>query len=201
MKPAWEKLEAEFKDSKTALVANVDCTVEEDLCQKIGVEGYPTIKHGDPKALKDYEGGREYDELLKFAQENLGPTCGPKNLDLCDEKQKKEITEVQAMKDDDLKAKIKEKEDAISAAEKEFEKEVSALQAKYDEMSKTKEEKVNALKNSGLSTLKMVWNDRYPAPPPPPPSPEGEDGEGEGEGEGDEPPPEEEEGDKKKEEL
>jgi len=110
LKPAWEKLEAEFKDSKTALVANVDCTVEEDLCQKIGVEGYPTIKHGDPKALKDYEGGREYDELLKFAQENLGPTCGPKNLDLCDEKQKKEIGEVQAMKDDDLKAKIKEKE-------------------------------------------------------------------------------------------
>jgi len=170
----------------------------------MGVEGYPTIKHGDPKALKDYEGGREYEDLLKFAQENLGPTCGPKNLDLCDEKQKKEITEVQAMKDDDLKAKIKEKDDAIAATEKAFEKEVAALQSKYDEMVKQKDEKVNSIKNSGLSTLKMIWNDRYPAPPPPPPS------EDDGEGEGEEPPAEEEgaegaegaEGeDKKKEDL
>jgi len=156
-----------------------------------GCRGIPDHQARRCQGAQGLRGGREYDELLKFAQENLGPTCGPKNLDLCDEKQKKEIAEVQAMKDDDLKAKIKEKEDAISAAEKEFEKEVAALQAKYDEMSKAKEEKVNGLKNSGLSTLKMVWNDRHPAPPPPPPAPE-EDGEGEGEGEGDEPPPEEE---------
>lgn len=208
MKPSWDRLMEEFKDSKTALVADVDCTVEEDLCQQKGVEGYPTIKHGDPKALKDYDGGREYDDLLKFAQTNLGPTCGPKHMDLCDEKTKKEITDVQAMKDDDLKAKIKEKEDAIAKIEKDFETEVNALQTKYDELSKAKEAKSAEVKNSGLSTLKMVWEDRHPAPPPPPPTEDKEEEGGEDPPEGEDMPDEDKEkgeeekdGEKKKEDL
>ena len=45
MKPAWDQLMEEFKDSKTAVVADVDCTVEEELCSTHGVQGYPTIKY------------------------------------------------------------------------------------------------------------------------------------------------------------
>jgi protein disulfide-isomerase A6 len=173
----------EFKDSKTALVADVDCTVEEDLCGKHGVEGYPTIKHGDPAALQDYQGGREYDDLLTFAKENLGPTCGPKNLDLCDEAQKKEIEEAQALSDADLQAKIKEKEDAIAAEEKSFTEEVDKLQAKYEELSKAKDAKVAEIKKSGLSTLTTVCKDRPTCTPPaPPPSEEEEPEESEGDG-------------------
>ena len=41
MKPAWDRLMDEFKDSKTALVADVDCTVEEELCREQGVEVPP----------------------------------------------------------------------------------------------------------------------------------------------------------------
>lgn len=173
----------EFKDSKTALVADVDCTVEEDLCGKHGVEGYPTIKHGDPAALQDYQGVREYDDLLTFAKENLGPTCGPKNLDLCDEAQKKEIEEAQALSDADLQAKIKEKEDAIAAEEKSFTEEVDKLQAKYEELSKAKDAKVAEIKKSGLSTLTTVCKDRPTCTPPaPPPSEEEEPEESEGDG-------------------
>merc|ERR1711904_101349 len=104
----------EFKDSKSGLVADVDCTVEEDLCSKHGVEGYPTIKYGTVGNLQDYNGEREYDDLLKFAKENLGPTCGPKNLDLCDADQKKSIEEATAMSDADLDSKIKDEEKKIS---------------------------------------------------------------------------------------
>jgi len=183
MKPSWDRLMEEFKDSKTALVADVDCTVEEDLCGKHGVEGYPTIKHGDPAALQDYQGGREYDDLLTFAKENLGPTCGPKNLDLCDEAQKKEIEEAQALSDADLQAKIKEKEDAIAAEEKSFTEEVDKLQAKYEELSKAKDAKVAEIKKSGLSTLTTVCKDRPTCTPPaPPPSEEEEPEESEGDG-------------------
>jgi len=65
-------------------VADVDCTTEgKELCTKFGVSGYPTIKYGDPAELKDYQGGRSYADLKKFADENLGPSCGPANLDLC----------------------------------------------------------------------------------------------------------------------
>lgn len=79
----------EFKDSTTSLVADVDCTTEgKDLCEKHGVKGYPTIKYGDVSDLQDYNGGRSFEDLKKFAEENLGPSCGPANLDLCDEDKK-----------------------------------------------------------------------------------------------------------------
>merc|ERR1719272_2646994 len=92
MKPDWDKLIDQFKDSKTALVADVDCTADgKSLCEKNGVSGYPTIKHGEPGNLQDYQGGRDLDALKKFAEENLGPTCGPANLDLCDADGKAQI--------------------------------------------------------------------------------------------------------------
>merc|ERR1712137_1298533 len=107
MKPAWDKLMGEFKGSSTSLVADVDCTESgKDLCEKHGVEGFPTIKYGDPNDLKAYEGGRGFDELKKFADENLGPQCGPDYMDLCDEKKKKSIEKYLAISAADLEAKI-----------------------------------------------------------------------------------------------
>ena len=48
----------DFKDSKTALVGDADCTADgKALCDKIGVRGYPTIKYGDPNNLEEYTGG------------------------------------------------------------------------------------------------------------------------------------------------
>ena len=41
-------------------MADVDCIGGgKDLCSKVGVEGFPTIKHGDPANLEDYKGGRD----------------------------------------------------------------------------------------------------------------------------------------------
>lgn len=72
LKPTWEKLAADFADSPDKLVADVDCTAEgEPLCDQLGVHGFPTLKWGDPLDLQDYNGGREYDDLKKFADENL----------------------------------------------------------------------------------------------------------------------------------
>merc|ERR1719343_1617231 len=108
MKPAWDKLMKEFKDSKTALVADVDCTeAGKDLCETHSVEGFPTIKWGDPMSgLEAYEGGRDFKELKKFADENLKPLCSPVNIDLCDDAKKKQIAELQALPTTDLFAKI-----------------------------------------------------------------------------------------------
>merc|ERR1712217_899056 len=53
-----------YSGSTNVLVADVDCTeAGKDLCEKHGVEGFPTIKYGDPDDLKDYQGGRDYDGL------------------------------------------------------------------------------------------------------------------------------------------
>merc|ERR1711920_402871 len=118
MKPAWDKLIKEYADSPTALVADVDCTAAgKDLCETHGVQGFPTIKYGDPADLQDYNGGRDFDSLKKFAEENLGPQCGPTNLDLCDEKKRKKIEGFMAMSLERVEAKIT---NAVRIVEEEF---------------------------------------------------------------------------------
>jgi len=149
----------EFKDSTSAVVGDVDCTVHEKLCSTHGVDGYPTIKWGKIGDLKDYNGEREIDDLRKFAKENLGPVCGPKSLDDCDETQKKQVQEAMALTTTDLMAKLQGWKDEI------------------EELEKVRKEKVDAIKKGGLTSFQAVWDDRFP-PPPPPPAEEEEENEG-----------------------
>jgi len=148
---------AEYKDSPTAAVVDVDCTTGgKSLCDANGVRGYPTIKYGDPNDLQDYKGGRSLKDLQKFAADNLGPTCGPNNLDLCDDAKKKQIEELQALSADELDKRIKAEEQKQKDAEKKFEEEVDKLQKRYKELSTEKEETLEAIKASGLGMMKSV---------------------------------------------
>merc|ERR1719298_244971 len=122
----------EYKDSKTILIADVDCTAGgKDLCNTQGVRGYPTIKWGDPSALEDYQGGRDFDALKKFADENLKPICSPSNIDLCDDDKKAEINKFLAMADEELEKLIAEKEKLMEETEETFKKGVTELQDTY----------------------------------------------------------------------
>ena len=76
------------------------------LCETHGVRGFPTIKHGDPSELKDYEGGRDYDSLKKMA-DSLGPQCGPDHMDLCDSDTKTKIEGYLKMSADRMEGKIR----------------------------------------------------------------------------------------------
>lgn len=157
MKPAWDKLMGDFASSETALVADVDCTASgKPLCDSNGVKGFPTIKHGDPSALEDYQGGRSYEDLKKFADENLKPRCSPSNIDLCDDEKRAEIEKFQAMSDADLTSSIEEKEKEIADAEELFESELKKLQETYEKISKDKDDTIAAVKDSGLSLMKAV---------------------------------------------
>jgi hypothetical protein len=157
MKPAWDKLMAEFKDSTTALVGDVDCTSGgESLCSEVGVQGYPTIKYGDPNNLEDYQGGRDFDSLKKFAEEKLGPTCGPANMDLCDADKKVEIEKFLQMSAADLEAAIKEKTEAMEKVETDFKSFVEGLQKQYSDANEKKDKDVEEIKNSGLGIMKAV---------------------------------------------
>jgi len=157
MKPDWDKLMDAFADSKTALVGDVDCTAEgKPVCDSNGVKGYPTIKYGDPSALEDYKGGRDYDSLLKFAEENLKPMCSPSNIDLCDDEKKAEIAKYQEMSESALEAAIGEKTKQMDDAEEAFKTGVSELQDKYQELMTAKEDSLEKIKNSGLGMMKAV---------------------------------------------
>jgi len=157
MKPDWDKLTKSYKDSKTVLIADVDCTTEgKPLCETHGVQGFPTIKYGDPSDLQDYEGGRDLKSLKKFAKENLKPVCGPTNIDLCDDEKKAKIEELMKKSDEDLDKEIAEKEKELKAAEEKFEAEVKKLQETYEKLQTEKTDKQKEIKDSGLGLMKGV---------------------------------------------
>lgn len=134
----------EYKDSASAVIADVDCTAAgKSLCEKHDIGGYPTIKYGDPKSLQDYDGGRDLASLKTFAAENLGPVCGPKNLDLCDENEKKFIEKYKKWDVDELDTKIEEGEEKLTKIRDAAEKEVQKLKRKISDIEERikKEEK------------------------------------------------------------
>lgn len=157
MKPDWDKLMDAFADSPSALIGDVDCTADgKPLCDANGVKGYPTIKWGDPTALEDYKGGRDYNSMLKFAEENLKPMCSPANIELCDDDKKAEIEKFSAMSAADLDTAIADKEKAMEDAEEAFKTGVAELQDKYQSMMTAKDETLEEIKNSGLGLMKAV---------------------------------------------
>jgi hypothetical protein len=159
MKPAWDKLMKKFKGSATGVVADVDCTADgKELCNEVGVKGYPTIKYGDPSNLEDYSGGRSFDDLVKFAEENLKPTCSPSNIDLCDDEKKEKINALKAMPADELAKKISEAQQAMKDAEKNYEEEVEKLQKAYQKLTSEKDDAIKAIKDSGLGLMVAVQN-------------------------------------------
>jgi len=156
MKPDWDKLIAAFKDSTTITIADVDCTAGgKSLCDQVGVRGYPTIKHGDPNDLQDCKGGRDYAALKKFA-DNLGPTCSPANIDLCDDEKKAKIEEFKKLGPEKRDEMIKEKEAESAKLEADFKAFVEGLQKSYKEENDKKDKAVEDIKNSGLGLLKAV---------------------------------------------
>jgi len=156
MKPDWDKLAAEYKDSTTIGIYDVDCTAGgKSLCDSVGVRGYPSIKTGDPDDLQDYKGGRSLADLKKHA-EGLGPQCGPANLDLCDADKKAKIEEFTKLGADGREKMIKEKDAEAEKAEKDFKEFVEGLQKQYQEASDKKDKDVEAIKAGGLGLLKSV---------------------------------------------
>jgi hypothetical protein len=124
---------AKYEGSDSRMIADVDCTADgQSLCEKNQVGGYPTIKWGDPADLQDYEGGRSYDDLEAFAEENLGPTCGPANLDLCDAKKKKKIEDLMAMGLEKVEAKMKKALDTVELEVPLMKKTIGYLNAKKE---------------------------------------------------------------------
>jgi len=166
MKPDWDKLMADFADSKSSLVADVDCTTDggKPLCESNAITGYPSIKYGEPGALKDYEGGRSYADFKKFADENLGPSCGPDNLDLCTDENKALIEKLMKMDVDELDVaigeadgKIKKIDDKNAKAVKKLRADIAGLNKEIETKTKVNEASVaKETKKIGLSVMKKV---------------------------------------------
>ena len=148
---------SEYENHETKLIAEVDCTAEgKPLCEAQGVRGFPTIKYGDVADLQDYEGSREKAAFKKHAEEKLEPSCSPRNIDLCDDEKKAEISKFQAMSEADLDKEIESKEEELKTVEATFKEQVTGLQKQYEGFMKAKDEGIAAVRNSGLGIMKAV---------------------------------------------
>lgn len=147
----------DYENHANVLVADVDCTSDggKALCSDNGVEGYPTIKHGNPASLENYEGGREYDDLALFAK-GLKPLCSPTNRKLCDPEDLAEIEKFEALDIETLTKEVADGEKKIKSAEAKYKRQVESLQNKYQRYTKTKDKKIAKIKKAGLATKKAV---------------------------------------------
>jgi len=158
MKPDWDKLMEEFKDSKTQGVYDVDCTAEgKPLCDSNGVKGFPTLKWGDPNDLQDYQGGRDLDSLKKHATDNLKPMCSPSNIDLCDDDKKTEINKFMDMDKEELTKLIAAEEKKLEEADQTFKDEVAKLQSQYTKFLASKEEAQAEVNDAGMGLMKSCF--------------------------------------------
>jgi protein disulfide-isomerase A6 len=108
MKPDWDALMEEYSTSNSVVVAEVDCTEQEGVCGKFGVQGYPTIKYfvaGNPEP-QDYQQGRDMDSLRSFVVDNLEKLCQVADPTDCSEREVKFINVMQAKTEADRAAQV-----------------------------------------------------------------------------------------------
>uniref|UniRef100_A0A7S1AL69 Thioredoxin domain-containing protein n=1 Tax=Noctiluca scintillans TaxID=2966 RepID=A0A7S1AL69_NOCSC len=154
LKPAWDQLRAEYMDSESAMVAEVDCDAEEDLCED--VDQFPTLRWGDVSALEDYDGELDFDSLRTFAAKHLHPKCSPVRLDLCDDEHKALIDSLLPLSAEELDAKITEYEVQLEEVHKKFDEDEQRLQDEFDRIEAEKAEQLRAIRDPGLRLVRSV---------------------------------------------
>ena len=146
----WETLATEWVGNEQGLIGEVDCDNDdnEPLCSAAGVQGFPTLKWGDPDELQEYNGGRDLSSMSSFAKENLKPMCSLKNIDLCSDEKKAAIEKYKSMSDDKLKEIIDTVNKAKEDSEEQMEEEIQKLQEKYDQLTKDHDARMKEVKDN-----------------------------------------------------
>ena len=157
MKPAWDSLMSEFADSDTVLVADVDCIGSgKPLCDEMGVQGFPTVKFGDPSNLEAYKGARDLESLKAFTND-LKPACNVDTLENCDDDQNAVVTALKEESEDALVGKIAIYDQTLAEIESTFKSEVQKLQETYQGLNSKKTTDIAELsKESNVGLVKSV---------------------------------------------
>jgi len=155
MKPDWDKLGQHYADHPSVMIVDVDCTADgQSTCQRMGVQGYPTIKYfmsGDKKG-KDYQMGRDFNSLKSFAESKLNkPVCDAATKKGCAKNEISFIEKHEGKSAEEIKAVMTEKAEELKAMKKEKSEAEAELKKKQKEWKK----KEGAL-NKATNILKQM---------------------------------------------
>lgn len=106
--------------------------------------------------MVEYEGGKTYEDLAAFAEENLVPFCSVDNVDLCDDETKKLMGEYQSMSNEELGSLIKAEEEKLKAAKTAYKEEIERLQKLHDVAYVAKLEAIAQVREGGMPLMKSV---------------------------------------------
>jgi len=151
LKPDWDKLGKQYKDSGSVLIVDVDCTADgQQTCQQYGVKGYPTLKYFLGKKANDYQGARDFNALSAFVAKTLDVAkCNPLNGKNCAEIEKKFIAKLEGKSSAELQELLQEKDadyKLTKTANKEAEKQYKEQQKSYRKATKLYDMASNILK-------------------------------------------------------
>jgi|UPI000581B32A protein disulfide-isomerase-like protein len=154
----WEELAEIWKDHEVGLVAEVDCTVEEQLCEELEVTGFPTLMYGDAMSLELYEGPRDLETLKAFAEENIAkPICSVRNLDSCGDEVQKVIADLQTKSREELEEAAAAVDAKLEASQAEFDEGLEEINDQYEKMVESYNEKVDEIhEKSNYKWVKQI---------------------------------------------
>jgi len=134
-------------------VVDVDCTAAgQPLCQKYGIQGYPTLKYTTGgKSLRDYQGGRSYGDLKSFVDRTFKASCDVKTRKGCNPQEVRYLDKV----GDKTLEELAEEKGIKTAALKELQAEKKAAEKAHKEAMKKVKKKEIALKKA-VSLLKQL---------------------------------------------
>jgi len=133
MAPAWEEMAQSYQQSDSVLIGAVDCTSAGALCERFGIEGYPTVKllqAGDVD-LQEYSGtDMAFETLNKFAADNLKPACSAHTKEVCSPEQLEQLAAYLKMEDEERQAVL----DALAGPLVEAEAKLKKLNEKLEDL-------------------------------------------------------------------
>ena len=102
MAPAWEKVAAKYNfaengepnNDREVLIAEVDCTKEQNLCQKNGVKGYPTVKSFVDSQEWDDRVPRDEDRIEEYLKKLMAGELRKKEKEPEEEKVKDTVVKI-----------------------------------------------------------------------------------------------------------
>jgi len=143
---------------------DVDCTTDDakKLCEKYGVQGYPTLKYFSPTTASDgdkYEDARAYKDLNKFVKRTSKKPCEPATGENCDKKDNKYLEEIKDLDEAKMKEELETMEKELNELEVEHKAAADLFEKQKDEamatMKKQEELKKNLGKLAGKTKYKI----------------------------------------------